>query len=70
MIINCQHCSGPILKDAKLESVGPASFEMKIKCPHCQRPIAVRITNILEAHVRMDGKIIERTGDSEGVRVL
>lgn len=69
MIINCSHCSGPLLKDVRFETASTAEIELKLKCPHCQKPAAIKLAARLKAHVFVDGKQVERLGDGEGASI-
>lgn len=69
MIINCSHCSGPILKDVEFEASSTASIKMKLKCPHCQKPAVIEINAVLTPIVKQDGRVIEKIGEDASVAI-
>lgn len=57
------------MKDIKFEASSVASVEMKIKCPHCQRPALIQIQATLTPVVMVDRKVIEKIGEDAGVAI-
>lgn len=65
MLINCQSCGGPILKDVSLEVSAPVSLAISFstKCVHCKALNKVEIRTMLEKQVRINGVVIGGTGE-------
>jgi len=54
MIIMCQHCSGPILKDVEISAPGDFAFRAKTKCPHCKRPVEIELRSAVVHEIYID----------------
>ena len=69
MILNCKHCTAPLMKYVSLESAGDAVFRAKFKCPHCKAPNIVEIRNSVVSVVILDGQRVQED-ETTNIRTL
>ena len=68
MILNCDKCTSPIMKEVSLISEGAAVFIAKMRCPHCQAPQIIKIHNQVATIVVVNNSQVKE--ESSDVRVL
>lgn len=63
MIIDCIHCTAPLLKGVSLESEGEAVFKVSIRCAHCKGFNNLEIRNSVISEVYVEGKRVQLDGE-------